>query len=92
MLDEYFAEQLKEVMRLCSKTRQTMLFSATMTDKVEDLVRMSLKKPVKIFISQNMDVTPRLKQEFIRLRDNSDKNREVILAGNLLRSSFVCFL
>jgi len=91
MLDEYFAEQLKEVMRLCSKTRQTMLFSATMTDKVEDLVRMSLKKPVKIFISQNMDVTPRLKQEFIRLRDNSDKNREVILAGNLLRSSFVFF-
>ena len=83
MLDEYFAEQLKEVMRLCSKTRQTMLFSATMTDKVEDLVRMSLKKPVKIFISQNMDVTPRLKQEFVRLRDNSDKNREVILAGKL---------
>lgn len=84
MLDEYFAEQLKEVMRLCSKTRQTMLFSATMTDKVEDLVRMSLKRPVKIFISQNMDVTPRLKQEFVRLRDNSDKNREVILAGRYI--------
>lgn len=81
MLDEYFAEQLKEVMRLCSKTRQTMLFSATMTDKVEDLVRMSLKRPVKIFINENVDVTPRLKQEFVRLRDNSDKNREVILAG-----------
>lgn len=81
MLDECFAEQLKEVMRLCSKTRQTMLFSATMTDKVEDLVKMSLKRPVKIFINANDDVTPRLKQEFVRLRDNSDKNREVILSG-----------
>ena len=68
-------------MRLCSKTHQTMLFSATMTDKVEDLVRMSLKKPVKIFINENMDVTPKLKQEFVRLRDTSERNREAILAG-----------
>ena len=82
MLDEYFIEQLKEVIRLCSKTHQTMLFSATMTDKVEDLVNVSLKKPVKIFINTNMDVTPLLKQEFIRLRDSTDKNREAILAGN----------
>ena len=80
-MDECFFEQLKEVMRLCSKTHQTMLFSATMTDKVEDLVRMSLKKPVKIIISENNDVTPKLKQEFVRLRDTSERNREAILAG-----------
>jgi ATP-dependent RNA helicase DDX27 len=83
ILDEYFAEQLKEIMRLCSKTHQTMLFSATMTDKVDDLVRMSLKRPVKIFLNENVDVTPRLKQEFVRLRDSSERNREAILAGNL---------
>ena len=80
MLDEYFAEQLKEVMRLCSKSHQTMLFSATMTDKVEDLVKMSLVRPVKIFLSESSDVTPLLKQEFVRLRDASDRNREAILA------------
>ena len=79
MMDEYFAEQLKEVMRLCSKTHQTMLFSATMTDKIEDLMSMSLKKPVKIFLNDNLDVTPRLKQEFVRLRDASERNREAIL-------------
>lgn len=85
LLDECFFEQMKEVMRLCSKNHQTMLFSATMTDKVEDLVRMALNKPVKIFLNENVDVTPRLKQEFVRLRDSTDRNREAILAALIQR-------
>lgn len=85
MLDECFAQQLKEVMRLCSKTHQTMLFSATMTDTVEELVRLSLKRPVRIFLNQNVDVTPLLKQEFVRLRDSSERSRETILAALVQR-------
>ena len=34
MLAESFFEQMKEIIKSCARTRQTLLFSATMTDQV----------------------------------------------------------
>ncbi|XP_006895196.1 PREDICTED: ATP-dependent RNA helicase DDX18-like [Elephantulus edwardii] len=44
ILDVGFEEELKQIIKLLPVRRQTMLFSATQTRKVEDLARISLKK------------------------------------------------
>jgi len=44
ILDIGFEEEMKQIVRQLPKKRQTMLFSATQTQKTEDLARVSLKK------------------------------------------------
>ncbi|CAH0551163.1 unnamed protein product [Brassicogethes aeneus] len=86
MLDEYFAEQMKEIIKQCSRQRQTMLFSATMSDEVENLAAVSLNKPVRVFVDNNKDVAFNLRQEFIRIRTNKETDREAILSALICRT------
>ncbi|CAH1365083.1 unnamed protein product [Tenebrio molitor] len=86
MLDEYFAEQMKEIIKQCSRTRQTMLFSATMTEEVESLAAVSLVKPVRLFVDSNRDVAYNLRQEFLRIRSEKESDREPILAALVCRT------
>ncbi|XP_076469950.1 putative ATP-dependent RNA helicase DDX27 [Babylonia areolata] len=86
MLDEYFAEQMKEIIRMCNFQRQTMLFSATMSDAVKDLAAVSLKDPVRVFVNQNTDVALGLQQQFVRIRENREGDREAIVAALVSRT------
>ena len=57
ILEIGFEEEMNQIMRLLPKTRQTMLFSATQTKKVEDLARLSLKTPLYIGVDDSRAVS-----------------------------------
>ncbi|XP_068674830.1 probable ATP-dependent RNA helicase DDX27 isoform X2 [Montipora capricornis] len=81
MLDENFKDQMEEIVRLSPRGRQTMLFSATMTDEVEELVSLSLNQPVRLFVDNNTDVAHNLRQEFVRIRNNRENDRLAIVTA-----------
>lgn len=57
ILDVGFEEELKQIIKLLPARRQTMLFSATQTRKVEDLARISLKKePLYVGVDDDKEV------------------------------------
>lgn len=81
MLSEGFADELKEIIQACPTSRQTMLFSATMTDDVDELVRMSLNKPVKLFVDPKRSTARGLVQEFVRVRSGKESERPALLVA-----------
>lgn len=94
LLDLGFQDEVTEIIKACPAERQTLLFSATMNTKVDDLIQLSMKRPVRIRISgkdgksgKDLEVAPRLEQEFIRIRSgNEGVNREAMLLALLTRT------
>ncbi|AGO09827.1 AaceriAAL164Cp [[Ashbya] aceris (nom. inval.)] len=68
MLEEGFQDELNEIMSLIPSKRQTLLFSATMNSRINQLISLSLKKPVRIMIDPPKQAANKLTQEFVRLR------------------------
>ena len=77
MFSDGFADELEG----CVTARQTMLFSATMTDDVDALVRMSLHRPVRLFVDPKRSTARGLLQEFVRVRAEREKERPALLAA-----------
>ena len=71
MLEDGFEDELNEIVRTCPTKRQTMLFSATMTEDVDQLVRLSLQQPVRLFVDPKRSTAAKLVQEFVRVRTPS---------------------
>ena len=69
MLEEGFQDELTEILSLIPKhKRQTLLFSATMNTRIQDLIQLSLQKPVRIMIDPPKSVASKLLQQFVRIR------------------------
>ncbi|KAF3312818.1 nucleolar DEAD-box protein required for synthesis of 60S ribosomal subunit [Orbilia oligospora] len=94
MLEDGFADELDEILKTLPKSRQTMLFSATMTDSVDKLVRVGMQKPVRLLVDSKKSTVATLTQEFIRIRPGREGGRLamlILLATELYKSRCIVF-
>lgn len=56
------------------------------TDEVEDLIKLSLREPVRLFVDRNTSVTSNLTQEFVRIRPTKEGDREAIVLSLIRRT------
>lgn len=60
ILEIGFEEEMRQIVKILPKDRQTMLFSATQTTKVEDLARLSFKrKPLYVGVHDSQEAATR---------------------------------
>lgn len=75
MLEDGFADELNEILTTIPKSRQTMLFSATMTSTVDKLIRVGMERPVRLMVDAKKQTVSGLVQEFVRLRPGREDKR-----------------
>lgn len=63
MLDMGFAPQLRKIVNVLPKERQTMLFSATMPEEIVSLARQYLNTPLRVEIAQQGTTAKNVTQE-----------------------------
>lgn len=94
MLETGFEDELNEILKTIPKGRQTMLFSATMTDSVDKLIRVGMNRPVRLSVDARKSTTAGLVQEFVRLRQGREAMRLAtlcVLCTNLFTERTIIF-
>ncbi|KAL8514744.1 hypothetical protein ACS0TY_013722 [Phlomoides rotata] len=79
LLELGFSAEIRELVKLCPKRRQTMLFSATMTEKIDELVKLSLNKPLRLSADPSTKRPAALIEEVVRIRRMREGNQEAVL-------------
>lgn len=81
MLDMGFAPQIKKILQVVPKDRQTMLFSATMPDGIARIASTHMKLPVRIEIAAPGTTAENIEHELFVVR----KDQKTLLLKNLLQ-------
>ncbi|KAF8820678.1 DEAD/DEAH box Rna helicase family protein [Cardiosporidium cionae] len=71
LLELGFKEECDRILSYCSQGRQTLLFTATLSEGVAQLASLVLNNPVKIAVNAMHKVTGSLNQEFVLVQEES---------------------
>jgi len=75
MLDMGFIDAVKTIAKAITKSRQTLLFSATVDDKLMSSLKHFLKNPVRIDLSHEQNAPVLIKQELYMADDTRHKTQ-----------------
>ena len=90
MLDMGFEPQLNQILRFLPKTRQTLLFSATLPANIEQLSNKYLKDPVRISVGAVSQAAPKVAQTVVSTTSHL-KNEALLDELNQRKGSILVF-
>ena len=74
MLDMGFSIQIKEIIEYMPKTRQTLLFSATLPHKITKIAEQYLNNPARISVASNCSIAENIEQRMVKVNDSEKYN------------------
>ncbi|KAI8913244.1 P-loop containing nucleoside triphosphate hydrolase protein [Gorgonomyces haynaldii] len=91
LLDLDFGAEIEKVLKVIPRERNTFLFSATMTSKVEKLQRASLVNPVKVEVSQKYSTVDTLLQHYLFFPYKHKETYLVYLMNEMAGNTVIVF-
>ncbi|MFT5698473.1 MAG: ATP-dependent RNA helicase RhlE [Desulforhopalus sp.] len=83
MLDMGFIHDIKKILALLPKERQTLMYSATFSEEIRDLAKKLVKNPVQISVTPRNTAVKSVKQWLIPV----DKKRKAALLIDLIKKN-----
>ncbi len=80
MLDLGFLDEIKAILNYCSKERQTLMFSATISQNIKKLAKEFLRDPVIVEVSQRRDIVDFIVHKAYKV----DKAKKAALVAKLI--------
>ncbi|UKM64602.1 DEAD/DEAH box helicase [Flavobacteriaceae bacterium GSB9] len=91
MLDMGFIDDVRKIERLCTREKQTLLFSATMPHKVQYLANTILKNPERIEVEQNSSTSTNVNQLLYYVPKRNKIELCLHLLRNTIRGNIIIF-
>eukprot|EP01103_Thecamoeba_quadrilineata_P014592 TRINITY_DN4390_c0_g1_i2.p1 TRINITY_DN4390_c0_g1~~TRINITY_DN4390_c0_g1_i2.p1 ORF type:complete len:417 (+),score=34.77 TRINITY_DN4390_c0_g1_i2:28-1278(+) len=92
LLQEAFGDEINLILKALPSNRNTYLFSATLTDKVQKLQRMSLRNPIRLHVDKKFQTVQTLKQHYVFMQDKFKESYLVYLLNDLPTKYIMVFV
>lgn len=83
MLELGFLPDIKNILKHCKRPRQTLMFSATISQNIKKLAKEFLKNPATVEVSDRRDVVNAIKHRAFKV----DRSQKAALAARLIQES-----